>query len=251
MRRLPTGTVTFLFSDIEGSTRLLRALGDRYAQALADHRRLLRASFARHGGVEVDTQGDSFFVAFPDPTEAIAAAEEGQRALAAHPWPEGELRVRMGLHTGEPLVADGHYVGIDVHRGARIAAAAHGGQVIVSARTNELVSDPGTPAVTLRDLGAHPLKDLPEPERLFQLVVDGMPSSFPPLRVHEEAIEAAGLPDYSLPPADVPCPYKGLLTFEPEDSELFFGREQLVEDITARLTASRFLAVVGPSGSGK
>jgi len=251
MRQLPTGTVTFLFSDIEGSTRLLQALGDRYAEALADHRRLLRASFARHGGVEVDTQGDSFFVAFPDPTEAIAAAEEGQRALAAHSWPEGELRVRMGLHTGEPLVGDGHYVGIDVHRGARIAAAAHGGQVIVSARTNELVSDPGTPAVTLRDLGAHPLKDLPEPERLFQLVVDGMPSSFPPLRVHEEAIEAAGLPDYSLPPADVPCPYKGLLTFEPEDSELFFGREQLVEDITARLTASRFLAVVGPSGSGK
>ena len=251
MRQLPTGTVTFLFSDIEGSTRLLQALGDRYAEALADHRRLLRASFARHGGVEVDTQGDSFFVAFPDPSEALAAAEEGQRALSAHAWPDGELRVRMGLHTGEPLVGDAHYVGIDVHRGARIAAAAHGGQVIVSARTNELVSDPGTPAVTLRDLGAHPLKDLPEPERLFQLVVDGMPSSFPPLRVHEEAIEAAGLPDYSLPPADVPCPYKGLLTFEPEDSELFFGREQLVEDITARLTAPRFLAVVGPSGSGK
>jgi class 3 adenylate cyclase/WD40 repeat protein/energy-coupling factor transporter ATP-binding protein EcfA2 len=248
MRQLPTGTVTFLFSDIEGSTRLLQALGDRYAAALADHRRLLRASFERHGGVEVDTQGDSFFVAFPDPAGAIAAAEEGQRALAGHAWQEGELRVRMGLHTGEPLVADGHYVGIDVHRGARIAAAAHGGQVIVSERTGELVSDG---SVTLRDLGAHPLKDLPEPERIFQVVLEGLPGSFPPLRAHEEAIEAAGLPDYSLPPADVPCPYKGLLPFEPEDSELFFGREQLAEDIAARLEAPGFLAVVGPSGSGK
>src|SRR6266545_6152141 len=140
MRQLPTGTVTFLFSDIEGSTRLLQALGERYAEALADHRRLLRASFARHGGVEVDTQGDSFFVAFPDPTDAIAAAEEGQRSLAEHSWPEDDLRVRMGLHTGEPLVTDGHYVGIDVHRGARIAAAAHGGQVVVSERTRQLVS---------------------------------------------------------------------------------------------------------------
>jgi hypothetical protein len=153
----------------------------------------------------------------------------------------------MGLHTGEPLVADDHYVGIDVHRGARIAAAAHGGQVVVSERTNGLVSS----TLTLRDLGAHPLKDLPEPERLFQLVLDGLPSSFPPLRVHEEAIEAARLPDYSLPPADVPCPYKGLPPFEPEDSELFFGREQLVDDIAARLEGSGFFAVVGPSGSGK
>jgi WD40 repeat protein/class 3 adenylate cyclase len=247
MRQLPTGTVTLLFSDIEGSTRLLQALGDGYAGALSDHRRLLRASFERHHGVEVDTQGDSFFVAFPDPAEALAAAEEGQRALAGHAWPEGELRVRMGIHTGEPLVADGHFVGIDVHRGARIAAAAHGGQVVVSERTRELVPS----GVTLRDLGAHPLKDLPEPERVFQLILDGLPSSFPPLRVHEEAIEAAGLPDYSLPPADVPCPYKGLLPFEPEDSELFFGREQLAEDIAARLEESGFLAVVGPSGSGK
>ena len=248
MSDLPAGRVTFLFTDIEGSTRLLHALGDRYAEVLMDHRRLLRATFARHGGVEVDTQGDSFFVAFADAGEALAAAEEGQRALAAHGWPDDTtLLVRMGVHTGDPLLSDGHYVGIDVHRGARIAAAAHGGQVIVSERTNELVS--GRDA--LRDLGAHRLKDLPEPERLFQLVADGLPSSFPPLRVEQEAIEAAGLPDYSLPPADVPCPYKGLLPFEPEDSELFFGREELAEDLAARLTESSFLAVVGPSGSGK
>jgi WD40 repeat protein/class 3 adenylate cyclase/energy-coupling factor transporter ATP-binding protein EcfA2 len=252
MSHLPAGRVTFLFTDIEGSTRLLHALGDRYAEALTDHRRLLRAAFARHGGVEVDTQGDSFFVAFSEPGEALAAAEEGQRALATYAWPgDTTVRVRMGVHTGEPLVADGHYVGLDVHRGARIAAAAHGGQVIVSERTSELVSGRRAPAEPLRDLGMHRLKDLPEPERLFQLVVDGLLSSFPPLRVHEEAIEAAGLPDYSLPPADVPCPYKGLLPFEPEDSELFFGREQLAEDLATRLTESSFLAIVGPSGSGK
>jgi WD40 repeat protein/class 3 adenylate cyclase/energy-coupling factor transporter ATP-binding protein EcfA2 len=252
MSDLPAGRVTFLFTDIEGSTRLLHALGERWAEVLTAHRRLLRATFARHGGVEIDTQGDSFFVAFSDASEALAAAEEGQRALATYAWPDGTtVRVRMGVHTGEPLVADGHYVGIDVHRGARIAAAAHGGQVIVSERTSDLVYGRGAPAGALRDLGPHRLKDLPEPERLFQLVPDGLPSSFPPLRVEQEAIEAAGLPDYSLPPADVPCPYKGLLPFEPEDSELFFGREQLAEDLAARLTESSFLAVVGPSGSGK
>ena len=251
MTDLPAGRVTFLFTDIEGSTRLLRALGDQYAEVLTEHRRLLRAAFLRHGGFEVDTQGDSFFVVFSDPGEGLAAAEEAQQSLFAHDWPEGELRVRMGLHTGEPLVTDGHYVGIDVHRAARIAAAAHGGQVIVSEYTSELVSDGRGSALTLRDLGPHNLKDLPEPERLFQLVVDGLPGSFPPLRVHEEAIEAAGLPDYSVPPADVPCPYKGLLPFEQEDSDLFFGREALVDDLAGRLEASSFLAVVGPSGSGK
>jgi WD40 repeat protein/class 3 adenylate cyclase len=252
MSDLPAGRVTLLFTDIEGSTRLLHALGDRYAGVLADHRRLLRESFARHDGVEVDTQGDSFFVAFSDPSEAVAAAEEGQRALATYAWPgDTAVRVRMGVHTGDPLVADGHYVGIDVHRGARIAAAAHGGQVVVSERTTELISGRRGPLGALRDLGVHRLKDLPKPERLFQLVADDLPSSFPPLRVEQEAIEAAGLPDYSLPPADVPCPYKGLLPFEPEDSELFFGREQLAEDLAARLTESTFLAVVGPSGSGK
>src|SRR6516165_10767669 len=143
MSALPAGQVTFLFTDIEGSTRLLRALGGRYAGAVTDHRRLLREAFARHRGVEVDTQGDSFFVAFSDPHEAVAAAAEGQRALADHPWPNGELRVRMGLHTGSPLLADGHYFGIDVHRGARIAAAAHGGQVVLSERTSELLFPEG------------------------------------------------------------------------------------------------------------
>ncbi|MFN2470887.1 MAG: PQQ-binding-like beta-propeller repeat protein [Gaiellaceae bacterium] len=252
MTHLPAGRVTFLFTDVEGSTRLLRALGDVYADVLRDHRRLLRATFARHGGVEVDTQGDSFFIAFSDASEAVAAAAEAQRALLEHAWPgETALRVRMGLHTGEPLVADGHYVGMDVHRAARIAAAAHGGQIVVSEGTAELVFGDGARTDEVRDLGAHRLKDLPESERIFQLVVHGLPSTFPPLRVNEGAIEAAGLPDYSLSPADVPCPYKGLLPFELEDSDLYFGREQLLDDLAARLSDVSFLAVVGASGSGK
>jgi len=251
MTELPTGAVTFLFTDIEGSTRLLHELGDAYAGVLSDHRRLLREAFVGHGGVEVDTQGDSFFVAFADPRGAVAAAVDAQTALARHAWPDGAvIRVRMGLHTGEPLVADDHYVGVDVHRGARIAAAAHGGQALVSERTRELVASDAAPAA-FRDVGAHRLKDLPAPERLYQLVIDGLPSSFPPPRVHEPALEAAGLPDYSLPPADVPCPYKGLVAFEPDDADIFFGRERLVEDLVERLGDAPFLAVVGASGNGK
>ena len=152
---------------------------------------------------------------------------------------------------GRALVADGHYVGIDVHRGARIAAAAHGGQALVSERTCELVAGDGSPG-SLRELGAHRLKDLPEPERLYQLVVDGLPRQLPaPARARGRARSRPGLPDYSLPPADVPCPYKGLPSFEPADADVFFGREQLVEDLVGRLDKEPFLAVVGASGSGK
>jgi WD40 repeat protein/class 3 adenylate cyclase len=245
------GAVTFLFTDIEGSTRLLTRLGERYAEALTDYHRLLGDVFADHGGQVVDTQGDAVFVAFQRAGDAVAAAATVQQTLEAHPWPEGaSVRVRIGVHTGEPLVVEDRYVGIDVHRGARIAAAAHGGQVLVSQRTCELVTDEGT-GPTLRDLGAHRLKDLPEPERLFQLVVDGLPSSFPPPRVYEEAVASAGLPDYSLPPADVPCPYKGLEPFQPDDADLFFGREELVVELVGRLEEAPLLAVVGPSGSGK
>src|SRR6476646_2004652 len=132
----PSGTVTFLFSDIEGSTRLLRHLGPRYAEALAEHQRLLREAFDKHGGHEIDTQGDSFFVAFRRAKDAVAAAVAGQLALAAHEWPDGaELRVRMGIHTGEPLPDTDRYVGLGVHRAARIGAAAVGGQVLVSETT--------------------------------------------------------------------------------------------------------------------
>ena len=144
MTELPAGIVTFLFTDIEGSTRLLQELGERYADVLTDHRRLLREAFEQSSGREIGTQGDSFFVAFGDAGAAVRAAATGQRALAAHRWPgETELRVRMGIHTGEPLLVADNYVGIDVHRAARIASAAHGGQVLVSARTVRAAREDG------------------------------------------------------------------------------------------------------------
>src|SRR6185295_4234632 len=160
MRDLPAGTVTFLFTDIEGSTALLHELGaERYADALAEHRRALRASFASHGGVEVDTQGDAFFVAFPDAGEALLAAREAQDALTAEP-----IRVRMGLHTGEPVLTGEGYVGVDVHKAARICSAGHGGQILVSERTMLVVADGN-----LKSLGTHRLKDLAAPEPLYQV----------------------------------------------------------------------------------
>ena len=160
--------MTLLFTDVEGSTRLLHEHGDRYADLLAEHRKALRDAFAHNGGIEVDTQGDAFFVAFARASDALAAAREGQEALAA-----GPIRVRMGVHTGEPTVTEEGYVGMDVHRAARIAAAGHGGQVLVSQSTRDLVGGDG-----LRDLGDHRLKDLQAPERLFQLGH----ARFPPLR---------------------------------------------------------------------
>ena len=167
---LPVGTVTFLFTDIEGSTRLLKQLRDRYAEALADHQAILRNAFSKHGAYEVDTQGDSFFVAFVRAKDAVAAAIDSQVALAAHAWPDGvELRVRMGIHTGEPTVGRERYVGLGVHRAARICASGHGGQVLLSQTSRELLRDDPIDGVTLLDLGEHQLKDLDEPERLYQL----------------------------------------------------------------------------------
>ena len=155
LRELPAGTVTFLFTDVEGSTRLLHELGaEGYAAALAEHRRTLRDAFTRHGGVEVDTQGDAFFVAFPTAPGALGAAEQALAGLAS-----GPVQVRMGIHTGTPFLAEEGYVGADVHRAARIAAAGHGGQVLVSSSTASLVGTDG-----LRDLGEHRLKDLSAPE---------------------------------------------------------------------------------------
>jgi ABC-type transport system substrate-binding protein/class 3 adenylate cyclase len=179
----PTGTVTFLFTDIEGSTRLLGQLRERYDDVLSTHARLLRNAFAEFEGHEIDTQGDAFFVAFARARDAVAAAVAAQRALAAEHWPDGgTVRVRMGLHTGEPLVGGERYVGMGVHRGARIAAAGHGGQVLLSNTTRELVEDELPDDVRLRDLGEHELKDLKRPEHLFQLEIAGLPSDFPTLR---------------------------------------------------------------------
>jgi predicted ATPase/class 3 adenylate cyclase len=228
---LPTGTVTFLFTDIVGSTQLLQQLGaDRYTELLADQRAILRAAFEGHNGREIDTQGDSFFVSFPRATEAVAAVVEIQRTLAAHDWPEGmEVRVRMGLHTGEPLVAEEGYVGMDVHRAARIASIGHGGQVLLSEATAALIANNLPAEVTLRDLGEHRLKDLRTPKRIFQLNIAGLPGVLPPLK-------SGGRPN-NLPPQSTP----------------FIGRlaelaalERLIADPEVRL-----ITLLGTGGMGK
>lgn len=183
MPELPRGTVTFLFSDIEGSTSLVQKLGDGYGRLLGDHRQLLRVAVEDAGGVEVDCRADEFFGGFSGAQDAVRAAVSAQRALGLHQWP-GELQpaVRMGIHTGEPAVADEGYLGLDVHRAARICSAANGGQVLISETTHNVLADTDVAGVSFSDLGEHGLKGLPRPERIFQLVVDGLQSEFPPLR---------------------------------------------------------------------
>jgi class 3 adenylate cyclase len=171
MAKLPSGTVTFLFTDIVGSTHLVRRLHGRYAELLADHHTILRRAFAEHDGHEVSVQGDGFFVAFSRARDAIDAAVAGQRWLALHAWPEDlQVRVRMGLHTGEATVQFDDYVGLDVHRASRICSVAHGASVLLSRATRELVRDDLPQSLICRDLGVHRLKDLERPERLFQIL---------------------------------------------------------------------------------
>jgi predicted ATPase/class 3 adenylate cyclase len=209
----PAGTVTFLFTDIEGSTRLLRELGDAYADALAEHRTMLRDAFERHGGVEVDRQGDAFFVAFARAKDALAAARDAQAASR-----DDRLRVRMGIHTGEPLLTGDGYVGLDVHRAARIAAVGHGGQVLVSQSTRDLCGDDG-----LRDLGSHRLKDLTAPERIYQLGRD----EFPPLK----SLNRTNLPFTAAP---------------------LVGRQRELDELLGLLRdGTRLLTLTGAGGSGK
>ena len=219
VRDLPTGVVTLLFTDVEGSTRLLHELGDDYGEALHEHRRRLRAAFADHDGVEVDTQGDAFFVAFARASNAVAAAADGQRALA-----DGPIRVRMGLHTGEPRLTEEGYVGLDVHKGARIAAVGHGGQVLLSQTTRALVD------ADVRDLGVHRLKDLSAPERIYQLEVDGLPCDFPLLKTIEAGMK------------NLPAPRTSFVGRASELDEI----DRLLEDPDCRL-----LTLVGPGGAGK
>ena len=178
-----TQTLTFLFTDIEGSTAMLRRIGDGYAQVLADHHRLIRDALAAHDGQEVDTQGDAFFAVFSSASACVSAAITMQQALIAHRWPAGgEVRVRMGIHSGEASRTAAGLVGFDIHRAARIAAAAHGGQIVLSATTAALLGDSLSGGVGLKDLGVHRFKDLSRPERIFQLVARGLPVAFPPLR---------------------------------------------------------------------
>lgn len=228
---LPTGTVSMLFSDVEGSTALLSRLGAAsYADALIEQRRILRGAWAAHGGSEMGTEGDSFFVAFSTAGQAVAAAAEGQRELTRFEWPAGEqVRVRIGIHTGSPTVRDGGYIGMDVHRAARIAGAAHGGQVVLSDATARLVTESLPQGVGLRDLGLHQLKDINHPERLCQLVIEGIDNDFPPLK--------------SL----------GTASSLPRPSTALVGRDGELSELTGLLSSSsvRLVTLTGPGGTGK
>ncbi len=230
MPSLPTGTVTFLFTDIEGSTRLLQQLGeDKYADVLADQRRLLRSAFQAYGGREVDCQGDAFFYAFPRAREALEATIAAQRAIIVHSWPNGTaVRVRMGLHTGEPLSAEVGYAGMDVHRAARICGAGHGGQILLSQATHGLIEEDLPEAISLRDLGEHRLKDLSRPQRLFQILVADLPSAFPPL----QSLDAL--------PNNLPVQLTS-----------FVGREREKAEVERLLSTTRLLTLTGPGGAGK
>jgi class 3 adenylate cyclase len=183
MTTLPGGTVTFVFTDIEGSTRLLQELGDEaYGRVSGDHRRLVRDAFAARGGTEIDTQGDAFFFSFTRARDAVAAAVEAQRALRDHEWPEGrEVSVRMGLHTGEPHVGEEGYLGLDVVRAARISAAGHGGQILISETTRALLGNQLPDGVAVHDLGQQHLKDV-QHEHIYELTIDGRDASPKPLK---------------------------------------------------------------------
>jgi class 3 adenylate cyclase len=200
MPGLPTGAVTFLFTDIEGSTRLVRQLRAGYSEVLTEHQRLLREAFARRAGYEIDTQGDAFFYAFASAHEAVLGAIAGQRALAAHAWPaDASVRVRMGIHTGLATPTDGRYTGLAVHRAARICAAAHGGQVLVSQATQSLLEDEEEElALRLKDLGEQRLKDIVRPVRLYQVAAEGLAEQFPPLQGDEEKPAEIVAPDRSI-----------------------------------------------------
>ncbi len=237
---LPGGTVTFLFTDIEGSTKLLKRLRDLYSTLLDEHREILRGAFAKWNGHEVDSRGEEFFVAFPRATDAVASAVNAQRELAAHSWPEGVgVRVRIGLHTGEPWVAEEGYVGMDVHRAARIANVGHGGQVLLSETTAALVMDELPEGVSLLDLGRHRLKDVRRTEQIRQLVIDGLPAEFPPLKSLEAL--SPGTPGekrrHNLPAELTP----------------FIGRETELAEIGDMLRdpSIRLLTLVGVGGMGK
>jgi class 3 adenylate cyclase len=207
MSSLPSGTVTFVFSDIEGSTALLKRLGDGYDRVLTDHRRLMRERFTARGGVEIDTQGDAFFFAFPRARDAVEAAVETQRAHAEHEWPEGcAVQVRMGLHTGEPAVGSEGYLGLDVVRAARLCTAGRGGHVLLSETTRALVGGTLPEGVSIFPLGERRLKDFDEPERVFELEIEG---ATPP-QEHETAEPHVPAPPQPPPPVQ-PDDFSGRL----------------------------------------
>jgi len=228
---VPTQTLTFLFTDIEGSTALCQDLGDAYAEVLTDHHRIIRERLAAHGGKEVDTQGDAFFAVFSSPSACVAAAIDMQRAFTAHAWPGSvEVRVRMGIHSGEASETAVGLVGLDLHRGARVAAVAHGGQILVSGATAALVGYSMPATASLKDLGLHRLKDLGRPEQIFQLDADGLLAEFPPLRSLDNPELANNLPS---------------------SLSTFIGRQAELAEIGSLMGSSRLVTLTGPGGSGK
>ena len=220
------------FTDIEGSTALLGRLGDDgYAQVLADHHALIRSALAGHDGSEVDTQGDGFFAVFSSPRACVAAVLEMQQAIDAHAWPHGEqVRVRMGIHCGEAAQTATGLVGLEVHRAARVAAVAYGGQALVSEAVAVLVRDGLPPGAALADLGVHRLKDLGRPERIFQLTAAGLPAEFPPLR----SLGNPALPNNL-----------------PAQLSAFIGREREISEVRALLGSARLVTLTGAGGCGK
>ena len=230
-RNLPEGTVTLLFTDIAGSTQLLQQLGDRYERVLTTCRQLLRAAFQQWNGYEVDTQGDAFFVAFARASDAVSAAVAAQRSFTSHPWPDAvEVHVRMGLHTGEPERSSEGYVGLDVHFAARLLSAAHGGQILLSRTTQELVAHDLPEGVSLRDLGVYHLKDFRDPKRLFQVAMADLPADFPPLRTLDVRLNNLSVQLSSL-----------------------IGREQEVKEVSTLLQRAdvRLVTLTGMGGIGK
>jgi predicted ATPase/class 3 adenylate cyclase len=228
MPELPTGTVSFLFTDIEGSTRLLMEAGEEYGALLEEHRRLIGDAVERHGGITFGTDGDAVFAVFERAVPAIEAAADMQRALTQHAWPKGrEIRVRAGIHSGEVRLTDGGYVGLTIHEVARIAAAAHGGQVLASAAARQVASDAGLTSIGLRDVGEHRLKDISHQVHLYQLEGEGLPDQFPPPRTLSRRAD-------NLPP--------------PLTS--FIGRDEVTEG-KRLLAGTRLLTLTGPGGTGK
>jgi class 3 adenylate cyclase len=225
-------TLTFLFTDIEGSTALLRRLGeDVYAQVLAGHHALIRSALAAHDGREMDTQGDAFFAVFSSPRGCVAVVLAMQQAIGAHAWPGGEqVRVRMGIHCGEAARTATGLVGVEVHRAARVAAAGHGGQVLVSEEAAVLVRDGLPPGAALADLGTHRLKDLGRPERIFQLTGAGLPAGFPPLR----SLGNPALPNNL-----------------PAELSSFIGRDRELAEVRALVESARLVTLTGAGGCGK
>ena len=233
MADLPTGTVTFLFTDVEGSTSLVGTLGEGYGDVMSEHRRLLREAVGQAGGHEIDSRGDEFFAAFQRTRDAVEAALKAQRDFAAYEWPaNGAVRIRVAIHTGEPILGESGYEGLDVHRVARICAAGHGGQVLVSQTTRNLLEAGQVLEAEFQDLGEHGLRGLPRPERIFQLIAPDLPAEFPPLRTGDGR---------SAPEAGARSAAKSLRVVLADDSVL------LREGIARLLTEAGF-DVVGQSG---